>query len=153
MLKLGHVFGIGLPRTGNQSLWKALLMLGFKRVAQDVRPLEKLAQFSAIVETRFSVEELEERYPGSYYILTVRNPEDWLRSLERSKKKIQIPSFWHPVWFAENPLQIYEERLKQANIIPERTLIFDVRQGWCPLCVFLRRRIPEISFPNVDSHR
>ena len=34
---------------------------------------------------------------------------------------------------------------------PERLLVFDVRDGWEPLCTFLNRPIPDIPFPCVND--
>ena len=31
--------------------------------------------------------------------------------------------------------------------------MFDVREGWEPLCTFLDLRIPDIPFPNVNDKR
>jgi hypothetical protein len=33
----------------------------------------------------------------------------------------------------------------------ERMLIFDVRQGWEPLCAFLGKDIPDVPFPHANS--
>ena len=34
---------------------------------------------------------------------------------------------------------------------PERLLVFDVRDGWKPLCTFLNKPVPDIPFPNVND--
>ena len=38
-----------------------------------------------------------------------------------------------------------------ANIEPDRLLIFDVREGWEPLCTFLDKPVPDIPFPRINS--
>ena len=34
---------------------------------------------------------------------------------------------------------------------PERLLVFDVREGWTPLCRFLDRPVPDTPFPRTNS--
>ena len=36
-------------------------------------------------------------------------------------------------------------------VLPERLLVFDVRDGWKPLCAFLNKPVPDIPFPNVND--
>jgi hypothetical protein len=44
------------------------------------------------------------------------------------------------------------ERAVRAAISPERLLVFDVAQGWEPLCAFLGKPIPEGEpFPHVND--
>jgi Sulfotransferase domain len=39
----------------------------------------------------------------------------------------------------------------RAAIPPERLLVFDVIQGWAPLCEFLNVPTPDAPFPRVNS--
>ena len=34
---------------------------------------------------------------------------------------------------------------------PDRLLVFDVREGWFPLCAFLDKPIPDAPFPNIND--
>ena len=34
---------------------------------------------------------------------------------------------------------------------PDRLLVFDVKEGWSPLCAFLDKPIPDNPFPNVND--
>ena len=34
---------------------------------------------------------------------------------------------------------------------PEQLLIFDVKEGWAPLCHFLELPVPDIPFPNIND--
>jgi hypothetical protein len=37
-------------------------------------------------------------------------------------------------------------------VIPEgRLLVYEVKQGWAPLCAFLGKPVPETPFPNVND--
>lgn len=50
----------------------------------------------------------------------------------------------------ESALAAYRRRTEQvrAAIPPERLLVFDVAEGWEPLCRFLGVPIPEVPFPH-----
>ena len=39
----------------------------------------------------------------------------------------------------------------QQHVPEDRLLVFNVRQGWAPLCKFLKLPIPNTPFPHVDS--
>jgi hypothetical protein len=39
----------------------------------------------------------------------------------------------------------------KANIDPKRLLVFDVREGWQPLCEFLGKSVPAGDFPRTNS--
>jgi hypothetical protein len=43
------------------------------------------------------------------------------------------------------------EAAVKATIAPERLLVFDVRQGWEPLCQFLGKPVPASPFPRTNS--
>jgi hypothetical protein len=49
-------------------------------------------------------------------------------------------------------IQSYMRNSEEARMFdPERTLMFDVRQGWEPLCNFLGKDIPTIPFPHNNT--
>jgi hypothetical protein len=49
-------------------------------------------------------------------------------------------------------IQSYMRNSEEARAFdPERTLIFDVRQGWEPLCNFLGTDIPNTPFPHSNT--
>ena len=39
----------------------------------------------------------------------------------------------------------------QATVPPERLLVFNVKQGWAPLCEFLGKEVPDEPFPFVNE--
>lgn len=57
-------FGIGLSKTGTISLFAALALLGYRAAEHDVATDLPLAAFYP---------QLDERYPGSKFILTLRD--------------------------------------------------------------------------------
>ena len=94
------VLGIGLSRTGTMSLAQALGQLGY-RAANFVDHREarrgesswfagdfdtdSLSGFDAAVDLPLPAfyPQLDARYPGSKFILTIRDPETWLVSVRR----------------------------------------------------------------------
>ena len=88
------VFGLGLSRTGTRSLSAALHVLGFDTVHYptdeatlatlirgDAR-FPQLEHFDGLTDITVSpyFEDLDRNYPGSKFVLTVRDEEGWLRS-------------------------------------------------------------------------
>ena len=50
-------------------------------------------------------------------------------------------------------LAVYRRHIAEVNaeIAPERLLVFDVAEGWAPLCGFLKLPIPDAPFPRTNS--
>jgi hypothetical protein len=50
-------------------------------------------------------------------------------------------------------IKVYENPIAdvKATIPPDRLLVFDVRQGWAPLCEFLGTPIPDQPFPESNE--
>lgn len=76
-------FGVGLPRTGTKSLAAVFTMLGLR--TQHV-VLEGYDNWDAFCDTPVWADwrVLDETYPGSKFILTIRDPEAWAKSFERN---------------------------------------------------------------------
>ncbi|RAL12371.1 sulfotransferase family protein [Aspergillus homomorphus CBS 101889] len=64
---------------------------------------------------------------------------------------------WRTIWknvfsgdFETNGRQAYRDHYARVNeLVPKgRLLFFDVRDGWEPLCRFLKRPVPPIDFPT-----
>jgi hypothetical protein len=39
----------------------------------------------------------------------------------------------------------------RQTIAPDRLLVFDVREGWEPLCTFLDVPVPDTPFPRLND--
>ena len=50
-------------------------------------------------------------------------------------------------------IEVYENHIAdvKATIPPDRLLVFDVRQGWEPLCEFLGTPMPDQPFPAATN--
>ena len=50
-------------------------------------------------------------------------------------------------------IQVFERHIAEVKetIPSHRLLVFDVREGWAPLCAFLGRPVPDEPFPRVND--
>lgn len=50
-------------------------------------------------------------------------------------------------------MQVFREHIEKVKtfVPPERLLVFDVSQGWGPLCAFLGKPVPDIPFPHLND--
>ncbi len=116
------IFNIGLPKTGTTSLNQALTDLGFKSIhnpkhfrkqAMEGRYCFDNDDWQAL--TNFGEHfypQLDQAYPNSKFILTVRDEMEWLKSWERqigTSTGDEVSTRW--IW--TRPLRIWERKLKR----------------------------------------
>ena len=124
--------------------------------------------------------ELAEAFPEAKVVLTVRDADGWYESMRTtivpSIKRFpnrfivkHLPYIGAPARvmtptrlkttlmdrFEDKPaivaqFQAHTEEVKRA-LPPARLLVFDVKQGWAPLCAFLGVPVPEGPFPHVND--
>lgn len=113
--------------------------------------------------------ELADAYPAAKVILTVRDEEDWFastqatifqRSYENAPDKFHqmlekvIGSlFDQKINDKDRVIDFYRrhnEMVRQV-IPPERLLVYNVAEGWAPLCRFLGVPAPVAPFPRVNG--
>lgn len=92
---MNKVFGVGLPRTGTQSLAAALRIFGY-RTTHSEPFVSELERFDAATEVWFPISQLEGKWPGSKYILTERSYDSWMESCRRCLSFRE--SHWNPFW-------------------------------------------------------
>lgn len=119
--------------------------------------------------------QLADAYPEAKIVLSHRSPESWWASFSETILKAldardQMPTEMlrrnmtaaHDVIVnqtlggktdKDSALAAFARRIEEvkAAILPERLLMFDVREGWEPLARFLGRPIPETPFPRSNS--
>jgi len=182
----GHwkVFGIGLSKTGTTSLANALQILGYRtrdnmgvvRYAKDDLSsvdLGTVEAFDALTDTPIPTfyRHLDARFPGSKFILTVRDTEGWLKSCKKqfTQRFADVQTEAHKRLFLDlYGTDVFDERRFAAGYErfvgdvreyfknrPDDLLIIDVTagEGWDKLCAFLGRPIPEIPFPKANVTR
>lgn len=119
--------------------------------------------------------ELLEAFPDAKFVLTQRDPENWANSFAATIYKLlaerdQAPEEMRSWLEMANsvitntgfPPDLDRDGLVQAFMAHNRAvietipksqlLIFEVKQGWAPLCDFLDVSIPEVEFPRTN-HR
>lgn len=151
---------------GHWALWEEALQ-GHPRWEQIFEGFTATVDFPACTSYRA----LAEHYPEAKVVLSVRDPEKWYRSTQ--------DTIFAPHWIdylpqteasgflqatindyfdgrmhdREHLLQRFEEHIEEVTttIPPERLMVFDVAQGWEPLCQFLGVTAPSGDFPHVND--
>ena len=121
--------------------------------------------------------QLCEAFPKAKVVLSVRPEDSWWKSfsatiaklisepdahplpphiramLDSATKMVQVQTFHGPVTDRELALKALRQRTidVRAAVSPERLLVFDVSEGWGPLCDFLQVPVPATPFPHVNS--
>ena len=109
-------------------------------------------------------------YPDAKVLHTVRDPDQWFESIQATifadrppvaatsdLQKAFFGSFMsafgdklHDRAFLTDYFRRHTEEVK-ATIAPERLLIYEVGQGWAPLCAFLGVPVPETPYPSEND--
>lgn len=182
-----RIFGIGMHKTATTSLHEALKILGFDSfhwgkgeaplIWQEMISLGRsktLEQWYALSDLPIPLlyKELDKAYPGSKFILTVRDENDWLKSVERlwSYERNATRKLWdiypfsnhiHTVLYGTKDFNaaVFLERYRRHNREvkeyfkdrPLDLLVFDIPAAgwyrWNELCWFLGVPVPDVPFP------
>ncbi len=175
------VFGIGLSKTGTSSLAQALQRLGFKTrdcmgatryVAGDLSSIdmETVLAHDALTDTPIPsfYRQLDARFPGSKFVLTVRDREGWLKSCRKqfserfgatqneAHKRLFQDLYGTNVFDEPRFVGGYERFV--AGVLdyfrdrPRDLLVMDIAagDGWDKLCPFLGRAVPDVPFPKAN---
>lgn len=120
--------------------------------------------------------EMAETFPDANFLLTERDPEAWYKSMSQTIFEIMArgdevaddpvrgPQIRMARYIVEertfgghtdhdHAIAIYKahnEAVKRT-IAPERLLVYDVSQGWAPLCKHLGVAVPETPFPRTNT--
>lgn len=177
---VSKILGIGLGRTGTTSLADALRVLGYS-VVHCPRSLDQIDKHEAsndlTVASRFK--ELDQKYPGSKFILTLRNYDSWMAScLWHYRKHWGVDKFPEParrfVMDSEHkiygasagpkiqPVDIMDGALRHLESVllyfrdrMSDLLIMDIARGdgWERLCSFLGKPVPAEPFPHSNKRK
>jgi hypothetical protein len=129
--------------------------------------------------TSYWYREIMAHWPDARVILTVRDPDGWYRSTRATIYAINrdIPNRWVARFFPvvgrmfevtdliwrdlfggrflerEHALAVYERHIEEvkAHVPADKLLVFDVKQGWAPLCEFLGVPVPSDAFPHRND--
>ena len=150
----------------------------FQNGAQlDVKRVYQHADAIVDAPGNFFWEEILEAYPDSKVILSEREEDSWLKSAVNqlqvieavisrrflcvlsptSRKRLFVTySVINALVGSANPKSgfILRKRYREHNhrvkslVPPEKLLVYNVKQGWKPLCDFLGCEVPTIAFPH-----
>jgi hypothetical protein len=115
--------------------------------------------------------ELAEVYPGAKVLLSVRDPGKWFDSVYATIMSPEFTKHIEPTPFGElnrrvawdlfdgrihdreHMIACFERHVAEvkAAIPADRLLVYEVKQGWGPLCEFLGAPIPDGAFPHVNT--
>ena len=124
-------------------------------------------------------EELAAYYPDAKIVLTIRDPKSWWTSTKTTiyPTRTMFPRWlmqlapvtgrwvemvdrlvWDGIFdgrFTDrsHAVAVFERHVAnvEATCPPDRLLVFDVAEGWEPLCSFLDVRIPNRPFPRLND--
>ena len=152
----------------------------FQNGAQlDVKRVYQHADAVVDAPGNFFWEEILEAYPDSKVILSKREEDSWLKSLVNqlqvfeavisrrflavlsptSRKQIFIlHSHLTAILGSADPksASVLRTRYRMQNhrvkslVPPEKLLVYNVKQGWKPLCDFLGCEVPTVAFPHEN---
>lgn len=175
----GKIFGVGLPKTGTSSLTAALWILGF-RAAHCIPALpwrrgdfgpDLLEEWDAVTDTPVPMyfPALDLRYPGSKFVLTVREQSAWLASIRRhqgatltdspsDRARAMLRCLTYGMEAFNEPRYRYMQETHDRNVRwyfrdrPHDLLELDIcaGDGWEKLCRFLGRPVPDMPFPREN---
>ena len=124
-------------------------------------------------------ESLVEHYPEARVVLTLRDEARWYdsvaetiyaasaefpRLVERLVPRIGrfnrmvSATVWDGTFGGrfedrDHAIAVYRDHIERVKrtVPPERLLVFEVREGWEPLCRFLGRPVPDEPFPHLND--
>jgi len=175
----GKIFGVGFQKTGTSTLGRALEILDYSVRAETPAALipilkgdqnwirKYVSRFDALEDTPWYMiyEDLDRLFPGSKFILTLRDEESWYKSVCSHIRDLRSA---HHEWIygkgkglpkddKANALKIYNTH--NNNVLDyfkdrsEDLLLLDFTKGdqWEELCLFLGKEVPEIPFPHLNK--
>lgn len=177
------IFGVGLSRTGTLSLAVALTRLGFetrhfpddpttqRELKAGYYRLSLLSGVDALLDIPVApfYAQLDRAFPGSRFILSTRDTDAWLKSVENHFRMFVdhrrnafddfvFAAVYGSLEFSPERFAWVKER-HEANVRsyfadrPRDLLVIDVSDGngWNPLCDFLGLAAPDEPFPHVNE--
>ena len=186
------IFVIGSNKTGTTSLTKSLNMLGYNVCPEycyspnsnilrnfQLGNYEKLFylvnQYDAFEDRPWNHTDfyklLDNKYPNSKFILTIRDTDKWVNSVKKWGNKIGLvnPKFYTIVsqtcygvddYLSNEDIMMSKYNERNLEIIDyfkdkNNLLIINVEDGvgWEKLCPFLKCKTPNKPFPHLNKNK
>lgn len=171
------VFCIGFHKTGTTSLDIALRALGYRvtgpngvrdpNIAANVHAMadDLVGKFDAFQDNPWPIiyKDMDRKYPGSKFILTLRDTRAWLDSQVKhfGRRETPMRKWIYGVGCPEGNEDIYarvfeahnEDVLRYFGMRPSDLLVLELAKGdgWDELCPFLGKPVPDIPFPHANK--
>lgn len=172
---MSKIFCVGLQRTGTTSLNKALNILGYNSIHGPYQLFNSvddplISRFDAFTDNPIPLlyKKLDSKFPNSKFILTTRDIDTWLESVEwlfergysaykrnkypeinRIHKSLYGRETFDRIAFKDKWLEHKEDVLNYFKERKSDLLILDQSQNfnWNELCNFLNQPVPDTPFP------
>jgi sulfotransferase family protein len=120
--------------------------------------------------------ELLQWFPDAKVILSVRDPDEWFDSVQATIAPLMIAHGSHPsphlnaiaemayqtvvaqifngrISDRQHATRVFREHIDEVRrtVASDRLLVFDLKDGWTPLCNFLSVKLPTAPFPRTNS--
>lgn len=123
--------------------------------------------------------QIMEAFPEAKIILTIRDGERWYQSTHDTLYQFAVKSMESPpqegspqarlyrvtstlIWDGlfggrfsdkEHAIEVFRDHNQEVvnSIDPDNLLVYDVKQGWTPLCAFLGVDVPPEEFPHAND--
>jgi len=166
-------WGIGLGRTGTTTLCTALRVLGYANVIhnptfEQIRTADGGSDNGVTIYYKY----IDYKFPGSKFVLTVRDLDLWLPSIKYITDKFPVQSreeddpikrrmlLYGSVAFDRDLyIRAYFRHLDDVRLYfrnrPHDLLEMDITRGdgWEKLCPFLGLPIPKEQFPHLNQRK
>lgn len=175
-LNVPKVFGIGFHKTGTTSLAHALTTLGYTVAGPNglndpdiATNADRIAsaiaeRYDAFQDNPWPVlyREMDERYPGSKFVLTLRPTDAWIQSQVRHFGETPSPmrEWIYGAGCPKGNEDVYIARYERHNreVLdyfsqrPNDLLVLDLTESaaWDELCAFLGKDVPGVPFPHSN---
>jgi hypothetical protein len=176
------VFCVGFHKTGTTSMSEALTLLGYRvsgsvvkgkdgkrevDIENKILPIayQLVNEYDAFQDNPWPIifKDLDRKFPGSKFILTMRNSDSWIKSQVDyfGKKGTPMRKWIYGVECPKGNERIYLKRFEDHNrevLVyfknrSEDFLVMNLSEGddWNQLCDFLGAEIPDTPFPHSNK--
>jgi len=166
-------------KTGTTTLNHVLTKLGYK-VGYDtwtlLKPIvrnqwdvvkEHLEKWDAVEDNPIPMiyKEIDRMIPGCKFILTVRDQEEWYRSVTHHIGDFRNvmhewlfgPGKGLPRDDKDHTIRVYDKHIEEVRAYfrdrPDDLLVIDITKtkSWEPICAFLGKPVPNVPFPHANA--
>lgn len=187
-----RVFCVGFNKTGTTTMGRCFTALGLNPVAEPRSPYMRYQALSALIFEHNNFEpalqtanyfrsfqdrpwnvwdmyrKLDQRFPGSFFVMTEREPESWWRSVEKwllvtnPKDTAKLGRYLHHLRVASLDKSSFIAAYTRHNLAVKSHFagrrnftVMNLEGGdkWEKLCNFLELPVPNLEFPHANRQK